>query len=256
MNELLDALGLRHEVLRRLTGLAIWAFFAVSMVVFAAAQAVAERAAGISGAGTVVLVIAVWIGWTYWHSVLFGRHRQKYVARLSTPYRRAFVVDLIPGLTISFSQMLRPALNGANLRDRDALLRLPDDGATLARWAAGGLLLLLAFVLFESAWLTLGTARVGFVPEFVQPETFTPLRKGPYGHVRHPLFWSGIIFSAALALLCNTGVAAAVAVVNGIYGVVYNMLEDRRLQQVFGDRYATYARGLPHIVPVRPRAGK
>jgi protein-S-isoprenylcysteine O-methyltransferase Ste14 len=256
MNELLDALGLRHYLLRRVTGLAIWAFFGGAMLVLAAVQALLEQAAGVSGTGTVVIVAAVWAAWSYWHSVLFGRHRQKYVACLSTPYRRAFVVDLIPGLTISFSQMLRPALNGANLRDHATLLQLPHGGAALARFGAGGLLLLVAFVLFESAWLTLGTARVGFVPEFVEPESFTPLRKGPYGHVRHPLFWSGIIFSAALALFCNTGVAVAVAVVNGIYGVVYNMLEDRRLQLVFGERYGSYARGLPHIVPIRPRAGK
>jgi protein-S-isoprenylcysteine O-methyltransferase Ste14 len=256
MNELLDALGLRRSTLRPFAAVAIWGFFGLGMLVLAGGQALFEEAVGVNAVGTVVIVTIVWAAWTYWHSVLFLRHREKYVVRLSMPYRRAFVVDLIPGLTISFSQMLRSAVNGPNLRTHAVIPRLPHSAAADVRFAIGTLLILVAFTLFETAWRTLGTARVGFVPEFVEPESFTPLRKGPYAHVRHPLFWSGITFSFALALLCHTGVALAVAVVNGCYGLVYNALEDRRLRLVFGERYGIYAREVPRIVPSRLRASK
>ena len=256
MNELLDALGLGRDMLRPFVAVAIWGFFGLGMLVLVSVQALIEGAAGVNSAGTVIIVAIVWMAWTYWHSVLFPRHREKYVAHLAMPYRRAFVVDLIPGLTISFSQMLRPAVNGPNLHMAAVIPGLPHSAAAGVWFAMGALLVLVALALFGTAWRTLGTSRVGFVPEFVEPESFIPLRKGPYAYVRHPLFWSGITFSFALAFLCDTTVAFAVAVVNGCYGLVYNLLEDRRLRLVFGERYSTYAREVPRIVPSRLRVSK
>ena len=106
MNELLDALGVRRARLRPFAALAIWVFFGAATLLFAYVQAVIEFSVDVSTSGSVTIVALVWLAWTYWHSVLFGKHRTRYVASLSLPYRRAFFVDLIPGLTISFSQML------------------------------------------------------------------------------------------------------------------------------------------------------
>ncbi|HLY83258.1 MAG TPA: methyltransferase [Acidimicrobiales bacterium] len=251
MTPLLDALAVHGRWARRGAVVAIWFGFSATMVALAVAQALVERRLGLSGGVSVVIVAGVWAGWTYWHSFAFLRHRERYLAQLSRPYRRALVFDLYPGMSVSFSQMLRSSWNGANLRAGRVLPQLPHNAGRAIEMAAGWLLAAGAFTVFSAAWLTLGTARVGFVPEFVGTDVFVPLRRGPYRSVRHPLFWSGIGLSCALALISGTATALAVAAVNFAYGIVYNTLEDRRLGLVFGQRYSSYAREVPHIIPAR-----
>jgi protein-S-isoprenylcysteine O-methyltransferase Ste14 len=249
VSDLLDALAIHGRRARLLVGAAIWVFFGCSMVGLAAVQAVVERSLGVGPSGTVVVVMLVWAAWTYWHSVLFARHRQRHLAQWRYPYRAAFVIDLVPGLSISFSQMIRPAWNGSNLRTGDVFPTMPHGALETAAVATGWLLLFAAALLFAWAWRALGAARVGFAAEYVQPERFTPIRSGPYARVRHPLFWSGIGVSAALPLICLSSAGAAVALVNFGYGLFYNRLEDRRLKGVFGARYAVYAGEVPRIIP-------
>jgi protein-S-isoprenylcysteine O-methyltransferase Ste14 len=251
MGDLLNALEIEGRFARRIAAIAIWLGFGLATPALAAGTAALEFRLQTSPLGTVGIVAAVWIAWTGWHSVVFVRHRRKYLETCAFAYRRAFVFDLIPGLTVSFSQMLRPALNGQTLQPAVLRAMLPETWMSTGRMAVGVLICVGALLLFASAWRALGAARVGFVPEFVETDQFVPVRTGPYAQVRHPLFWSGIFASCGLAVAVGTVTALAVALVNVVYGFFYNILEDRRLSLTFGDRYEAYARVTPRILPLR-----
>jgi protein-S-isoprenylcysteine O-methyltransferase Ste14 len=256
MGDLLDCLGVSGPWSRPVTSGSIWVGFGTAMVGVAAAQALVEWAVGASTTTVASEVAAVWAAWTVWHSYVFEQHRQRYLASdLQFPYRRAFMTDIFPGITIGFSQMLRPAWNGINLHE-GLFPRVAGTPAGVAEQAAGLLVFAAAFALFTGAWRTLGAARVGFASEFVGASDFTPLRRGPYGQVRHPLFWAGVGVSWSLALLTRTKTSAVVALINTGYGLLYNSLEDRRLRTVFGERYGRYSREVPRIVPVGLFSGR
>jgi len=254
MNDLLDALGVTGNTLRQVVAAAIWLSFGSAMIAIAAVQALFEQAVRASTLIVAGIVILVWIAWTVWHSHLFAIHRKAYLAAgIPHPYRRAFVRDIFPGITVGFSQMLRSALNGANLEEGHLLPHLAAGSAGRVIQALGMVTFLGAFTLFAFAWGALGAARVGFVPEFGDTTLFEPVRRGPYGHVRHPLFWSGIGVSWALALVWMTADGLIIAAINTAYGLAYNVLEDRRLVLVLGERYRVYSKEVPHIVPLRIR---
>jgi protein-S-isoprenylcysteine O-methyltransferase Ste14 len=248
--ELLDALGVRGHRRRVAVAGAIWVGFSVAMVGLAAGQAVVERAVGATEFVVCAVVVAVWLGWTYWHSVAFGRHRRRYLASGTPyPYRRAFLIDIFPGITIGFSQMLRSAWNGVNLAAGEVFPRRPETGWQRISFAAGVLLFACALCVFATAWRSLGAARVGFVREFDDRSRYVAERRGPYGHIRHPLFWSGVATSWSLALITWTPVGFLVAAVNTLYGLVYNVLEDRRMAESVGEGYTRYAREVPRLIP-------
>ncbi|MGV7710713.1 methyltransferase family protein [Mycobacterium kansasii] len=249
MDDLLDALRVKDEFDRKFMRYAIWIGFPLAMVGVAGCRAVFESAFELSMWLVLLNVTVVWLLWTFWHSVIFEWHRKRFLSH-GDGYRRAFIVDIFPGVTIGFSQMLRPSFNGINMSCNETFPKLPRSVLDIAEDALGILVAIGAFALFVSAWRTLGTARVGFVCEFCNPVSFVPIQRGPYARVRHPLFWSGIGLSWACAILSGpTMTAAAIAMLNAGYGIVYNELEDRRLKRVFGDRYAGYAREVPHISP-------
>jgi protein-S-isoprenylcysteine O-methyltransferase Ste14 len=219
------------------------------MVGIAAAQAVVEAALRFGIVRIALVEAAVWVAWTIWHKVLFGRARIRFLRNGDRAYRAAFLTHIFPGITVGFSQMLRPAWNGVNLRNDAVFPRWPNSALDVVSMVAGWALLVAATLLFASAWRVLGAARVGFVPEFITPERFTPVRSGPYGAVRHPLFWSGVFCSLAIALICPSPAAFVLAFINLGYGLIYNQLEDRRLVAVFGPAYGDYSEAVPHIIP-------
>src|SRR5262245_11677817 len=90
----------------------IIALFEVAIIGFAALQACVEHALGWP---PIITFIVVWIVWTWWHSWLFPRRRLLYLTRYKHPYRRAFILDIYPWVSIGFSQMWRPLLNGDTL---------------------------------------------------------------------------------------------------------------------------------------------
>ena len=253
MPDLLDALGVRGARRRQLIAVSIWISFGLAMVGVAAGQAVIEDALDASTAAVCLTVATVWLGWTYWHSVAFERHRRAYLGRgMAFPYRRAFLTDIFPGITIGFSQMLRPAWNGVNLA-ADEVFPNPDLPADTLSLLTGVTLFALAFAVFAAAWWTLGAARVGFVREFDDGANYVAVRRGPYRHIRHPLFWSGVVLSWSLALITATTIGVLIALLNTLYGLAYNVLEDRRMQRAVGEGYVEYAQEVPRIIPRRPR---
>ena len=81
--------------------------------------------------------------------------------------------------------------------------------------------------------------------------------EGPYQIVRHP------IYTAMLAMLVATGIVVsqwpALVVALPVFAVgtlVRVRIEERLLRETFGARYDDYARRVPAVVPIRPRAQK
>jgi protein-S-isoprenylcysteine O-methyltransferase Ste14 len=216
--------------------------FEVSFVVLASGQAYLEYRFGLS---PVAVLVGVWVVWTLWHSLFFPRRRERYLAYAQRPYRSAFVGDIYPWVTLGFAQMWRPLFNG------DELARILAGGpllhATPAALTAGLTLCIFALLIMVRAIRTIGIARAAFLAEFEATEDFVPVESVIYRAFKHPLFWSGILFSFGLALIASTSLAFTLAAINGCYGLLYGRLEDRRLAQVFGDTYTTYAERVPGV---------
>ena len=225
--------GGRHHVA---AGALLVAAFEVSFIVLAVAQALGEYAAGVP---PVAVVVLVWVVWTWWHSWLFPRNRLRYLQR-GHAYRTAFTRDIFPWVTLGFCQMWRPLFNGdtlARLMPKPlAFVQTLSPAAVITGVALGSA----ALVTMISAIRSVGIANAAFVPEFRDPGAFVPVERGIYAHFQHPLFWSGIVFSCALAIAISTPTSFAIAGVNLLYGFCYGPLERRRLGRVFGAAYASY----------------
>lgn len=244
---LIDALGVNAGRLRPALPLGIIALFAAGMLSVALTETAVELFIG-KWWLPVVICPTLWFVWTYWHSVLFGRHRERYLAASKHPYGAAFLRDILPGVCVGFSQMMRPMLNGGLLGDvwADPHRLVP---ANLPLAAFGVLLTAGAAAVFLRAFRTIGVANAGFVPEFSGFERFEPYRTGVYRRIRHPLFWAGIVGSVGTALILQHPSSLGVAFATVGYGLIYNKLEDRRLTSVFGRSYAEYAQDVPCCVP-------
>src|SRR5215471_8243163 len=116
MPELLNALQVAGPMRRRLAALGIWAGFMAAMAGIAAVQAAAEAVLRFGTVQCALTLITVWAAWSAWHSALFGRARARLLQRGGRAYRTAFLRHIFPGITVGFSQMLRPAWNGVSLR--------------------------------------------------------------------------------------------------------------------------------------------
>jgi protein-S-isoprenylcysteine O-methyltransferase Ste14 len=212
---------------------ALIALFEVTIIGFATGEAFLERGLGLA---PWLVVTTVWIVWTAWHSWWFPRRRINYLKQDDNAYRRAFAADIYPWVSIGFSQMWRPLLNGDTL---DALI----GGRLVLRGAAVAIGLTICFAglgVIISAICTIGIHNAAFLREFVEAETFVPIESGVYRVMTHPLFWSGIVYSCGLAIGVETRSALVIAGLNVLYGVVYGPLESRRLSRIFGSKYERY----------------
>lgn len=251
MDQLLDALEIKSAAARAIARVGIPVLFVVSMLCVAIAEALAEEQLPQSPFLPPVWVACVWSLWTVWHSILFPRGRRHILQQRRRPYRAAFMTHIYFGITIAIAQMIRPIFNGEVLSNYIAIFFIPPVGWN--GWVTlliGNTLCVGGGMLFVWAWQTIGVANAGFVPEFVRERSFVPLRVGPYGRIRHPLFWAGIYFSIGCAFLADTAASYMIAAVNLSYGLLYNKLEDRRLIEVFGNKYSSYASSVPAVIPV------
>ena len=244
---LLTHIGINHRPL--LAGTFLIAVFEVTIIGFAIIQAFAERAVGWS---PIVLFTAVWIVWTWWHSWLFPRRRLRCLARFKNPYRRAFGTDIYPWVSIGFSQMWRPLINGDTLeRLLSGHLKL-----SLIPVTIGLSICFVSLGIIVLAIQTIGIHNASFLREFVEPNAFAPVQTGIYGAVMHPLFWSGIAYSCGLAIAMWRPVAILIAVLNIAYGLLYIRLENRRLSRVFGTSYDSYRSQVDSVIPWRRARAK
>ncbi len=230
---------LRHPVLT--IGLLI-AAFEFSFVLVASIQALGEYWLNLNPA---CVVVAVWGIWTYWHSYAFERRRIRYLQERDRPYRTAFLRDIFPWVVIGFAQMWRSLIHAGFLRrlwdSRGAYLSEPQAAARLG--VAIGVAVV-AMIIMITAIRDIGIGNAAFLAEFRPPGHFVPVSRGIYAFFPHPLFWSGVLFSGALATIVNTRISYLIVLINAMYAVLYGCLEGRRLGRIFGANYAVYERGL------------
>lgn len=189
-----------------------------------------------------------WIAWTYWHSVAFGRNRASYLREPGNAYRKAFFRNVLPGAAFAIQQMWRPLLNTHALTDWTSRGAPPPVSGLLA--ATGLVVCGAAALLLIVSVRSVGAANAAFLAEYVGTDRFEPFDKGLYSRGRHPMFWSGVLFSVGLSLWVQTPTAYLVAAVNALYGLTYNRLEDRRLVRVFGSSYSLYMTRVPGHLPL------
>jgi protein-S-isoprenylcysteine O-methyltransferase Ste14 len=211
----------------------IVAVFEITIVGFALAEAFAERALAVQPG---VTFTAVWVVWTGWHSWWFPRRRLHYLKQTGNAYRRAFILDIYPWVSVGFSQMWRPLLNGDSLSDVLAGHFDP----SLVLLSVGLTICCIAFAVIMLAIRTIGIHNAAFLGEFVDVQEFVPVEQGIYRIIMHPLFFSGIAYSCGLAVAVSTPTAYLLAGLNVAYGFLYVRLENRRLSGIFGKTYERY----------------
>ena len=216
-----------------LAGSLLIGVFEVTIIGSAIAEAFIEWKLGLP---PWVIFTAVWIVWTLWHSRWFPRRRVRHLEHGGNAYRRAFLTDIYPWVSIGFSQMWRPLLNGdvlgAIVAGRFRLHAAPLAIGLAICFAALGAII--------HAIRTIGIHNAAFLREFVEVETFVPIERGIYRLMMHPLFWSGIAYSCGLALAAGESAGYIIAGLNIVYGILYVRLEDRRLENIFGSHYEDY----------------
>lgn len=241
---------IRHLHLDRTRWPRLWvpalaAAFSVLVVAFGAAGTAVESLFGVN---PLVLAALGWAAWTYWHSVAFGRNRMRYLRDPGNAYRKAFFFNVLPGAAFAIQQMWRPLLHTETLLDCFRRGSPPSVPGLLP--ASGVALCVLATLTLIVSIRSVGAANAAFLAEYVETDRFEPFDQGLYSRGRHPMFWSGVLFSIGLSLWVQTPTAFLLAGLNALYGLVYNRLEDRRLVRVFGTSYRRYMSRVPRHLPL------
>jgi protein-S-isoprenylcysteine O-methyltransferase Ste14 len=238
--ELLEALGMRPSVANCLRLTAIVG--AMTATLLAAALALAEATST-----SIVLVQAlIWIPWLAWLGIVFPRNaRRDSESPCPYPYRRAFFREILFGISIAFSQFLRPAAagllhNGAFLHPADALF-------------IGIPLLVTGATMIAAGVSALGVARTLFVHEYVSDRREV-VKTGIYRFVRHPLFFGGAFVSLGLAICTGAEIAIGMGLLNALVCPLYVRLEDRRCIAILGCEYLSYSVAVGGVVPRRRAA--
>lgn len=195
------------------------------------------------GLPMLVVQAGIWIAWLTWLGLVFPRNRRRDESTpCSHPYRRAFRREILLGVAVAFSQLLRPALTGLLAEGRD--VPLPPSLAIGLPLCVAGLSMV---ALGVSA---LGVARTLFVHEYV-PADRVLTTAGIFRVLRHPLFVGGSMASLGLAVCTGAGEAMELAALNVCVIPVYAQLEDRRCCAVLGPAYAEYRAIVGGTIPRR-----
>jgi protein-S-isoprenylcysteine O-methyltransferase Ste14 len=240
VTNLLEALDWKVSVGSAMRLVAIMA--AVTIASLLLGTALAE----VLGLPIVVVQGGIWALWLTWLGLVFPRNRRSDEdSPCATPYRRAFKREILLGVAVAFSQLLRPAFTGL-LADGRELPSVPSV-------AVGLPLSLLGISIVTLGVAALGIARTLFVYEYVP--TDKPLRiVGIFRFLRHPLFLGGSMVSLGLAVCTGVDVAIELAALNACVIPIYVQLEDRRCCATLGRAYADYRALVGGVIPRRRSA--
>ncbi len=201
--------------------------------------------AALASVSILLVQAAIWTGWLVWLGIVFPRNfRRDSEAPCEWPYRRAFMREILLGISVAFSQFLRPAAAGFALQGSLA----PGDALTI-----GATLLLAGTTAIVIGVSTLGVARTLFVHEYVPGEQRV-VKAGIYRFVRHPLFLGGALVSLGLAICTGSQTAIELGLLNACVLPIYVRLEDRRCCAVLGREYVDYSVAVGSVVPRRRAA--
>jgi protein-S-isoprenylcysteine O-methyltransferase Ste14 len=241
MTELVEALGWRVSFASQVFLLAMIGAATLLLLVVG-------TAAGVAGPAAVIFVqVCIWMLWLGWLGQAFPKNAERdALSPCQLPYRRAFTREILFGIAVAFSQMLRPAFYG-----------LLESSVPPSGWSpapplivVGVPLAVLGVTVIALGVSTLGMARTLFVYEYVSSARMVTV-EGIYRILRHPLFLGGTAVSAGLAALTGNPVAIALALINVGIVPIYARLEDRRCCTVLGRPYVDYRATVGGMVPRR-----
>jgi protein-S-isoprenylcysteine O-methyltransferase Ste14 len=184
----------------------------------------------------VMALVVVAIG--YIHFKTAGAYRQRYGAQA---YRYYFYHLMIPYLVTWYTCFFHPLFVG---------------GPQLVPWWLAILFGVIFLVLFALASLHIERAGFQMVTHgmdvyTVFPEESTVVHGEIYGYIRHPLYFSLLCGSVALAFFRNNGMALLVALLQLIPALAVGTMEDRELVERAGDEHREYIKKTSALVPVR-----
>lgn len=240
MTDLLTALDVKANAIG---GVGLIAVLGGATVLFLGVGLVLVELVGVP---VVLLQCAIWAVWLVWLGIVFPSHRRRDEAvPCAFPYRRAFAREILVGVAVAFSQLLRPALSGILTDGRD-LPTIP--------YAIVGLTLAVAGVAIVYLGVAaLGVARTLFVHEYI-PDNKPVTVVGVFRFLRHPLFLGGSMASLGLALCTGSQAALALGLLNLCVIPLYVQLEDRRCCAALGKQYVDYRATVGAVIPRRRSA--
>jgi protein-S-isoprenylcysteine O-methyltransferase Ste14 len=195
-----------------------------------------------------IVQAGIWAAWLLWLGVVFPRNgRRDAESPVPYPYRRAFKREILLGISVAFSQFLRPTVAGAVLHEPAT--------APVEALAIGVPLLLVGVVMITVGVSALGVARTLFVHEYVAGKREV-VRTSIYRFVRHPLFIGGALTSLGLVICTGDRVAIELGVLNALVCPLYVLFEDRRCCEVLGREYSDYSVSVGGVIPRRRSAIK
>jgi protein-S-isoprenylcysteine O-methyltransferase Ste14 len=237
--ELLEALGWRMSFLHCIRLIVVVG--ATTAMILVGAFVIADA----SSISIVVVQGAIWVVWLAWLGIAFPRNgRRDSRTPCPLPYRRAFMREILLGISVAFSQFLRPITAGLI----DGIPNAPGD--TLA---VGVPVLLAGGTMVAVGVLALGVARTLFVHEYA-PRKRRVVAAGIYRFVRHPLFLGGALVSLGLAICTGDRTALELGFLNAFICPLYVQLEDRRCVGILGREYVDYSAAVGGVVPRRRSA--
>jgi protein-S-isoprenylcysteine O-methyltransferase Ste14 len=183
------------------------------------------------------LIPAMWLAWAlYW--ALCARYAKQTVRRESLGSRATNIVPLVIGVLLVALPHIRSAPFATRI--------LP---ATLATYGVGVAIVFLGLAFAVWARRHIGSNWSGTV---TVKENHVLVRTGPYSWVRHPIYTGllAAILGSAIARGELRGVWALVLCTSAF--VVKLRLEERWMQQLFGNEYDRYRAEVPALIPLWP----
>lgn len=234
MADLLEALGWERSFGH---GARLIALIGASTVMVLAATLALVSALGLS---VLVAQASIWLAWLIWLGAVFPHNFRRDSRRPSQwPYRRAFMREILIGISIAFSQFLRPAVVG---------LLSAGSSVSLEALVVGILLFLAGGATIAAAVSVLGVSKALFLHEYV-PAMQHLVTSGIYRFVRHPLFIGGALVSLGLAVATGNQTAIGLGLLNALVLPVYVRLEDRRCSMILGQEYVDYRIAVGGVLP-------
>lgn len=237
MTDLLSALHWKVSLSRAFYLMATIATVTILALVFGAI------AVAFTPVSAVVLQSSLWGLWLIWLGLVFPRSRQRDQQEPCIyPYRRAFQREILFGVAIAFSQILRPLVSGFLAANQN--MSVPPLATIGLPLAIAGASILVAGI------SALGVARTLFVYEYV-PTDKPVTAIGIFRVLRHPLFLGGAMISLGLGICTGTQSGIELGLVNACIVPIYVHLEDRRCSTALGQEYVDYRTTVGGVIPRR-----
>ena len=81
-------------------------------------------------------------------------------------------------------------------------------------------------------------------------ENMTLKIEGPYKYMRHPVYFFSIMFVIFRPIMDLTYLTLVVGII--IYFYVGSYYEEKKLVEIFGEKYKSYQKAVPRIFPLKP----